>query len=115
MDNKTLEIWGKVFQQVDIKFGLLQGDDKLLYNKFLYLNSPVGFCITEIPVAELLEQRKGYRMGEPGKRDVGLTHILFVDDLKVYQESHNLLKEINEVIAQASFDTGARCGVSKCS
>ena len=53
-------------------------------------------------------------MGEPGKRDVSRTHCLFVDDLKVYQESHNLLKEINEVIVQASLDTGACYGVSKC-
>ena len=44
-------------------------------------------------------------MGEPGKRDVSRTHSLFVDDLKVYQESHNLLKEINEVIVQASLNT----------
>ena len=53
-------------------------------------------------------------MGEPGKRDVIWTHSLFVDDLKVYQESHNLLKEINEVIVQVSLDTGACYGVSKC-
>ena len=39
---------------------------------------------------------------------------MFVDDFKVYQESHNLLKEINEVIVQASLDTGACYGVSKC-
>ena len=44
-------------------------------------------------------------MGEPGKRDVSWTHSLFVDDLKVYQESHNLLKEINEVIVQVSLNT----------
>ena len=53
-------------------------------------------------------------MGEQGKRDVSWTHSLFVDDLKVYQESHNLLKEINEVIVEASLDTGACYGVSKC-
>ena len=52
-------------------------------------------------------------MGEPGKRNVSRTHSLFVDDLKVYQESQNLLKEINEII-QASLDTGACYGVSKC-
>ena len=52
-------------------------------------------------------------MGEPGKRDVSRTHSLFVDDVKVYQESHNLLKETNEVIVQASLDTGACYGVSK--
>ena len=103
-----LELWkdGKkcVSRWIHIKCGFLQGDSY----------SPVGFCITEIPVAKLLEQSKGYRMGEPGKRDVSRTHSLFVDDLKVYQESHSLLKEINEVIVQASLDTGACYGVSKC-
>ena len=53
-------------------------------------------------------------MGEQGKRNVSRTHSLFVDDLKVYQESHNLLKEIDKVIVQASLDTGACYGVSKC-
>ena len=53
-------------------------------------------------------------MGESGNRDVSRTHSLFVDDLKVYQESHSLLKEINDVIVQVSLDTGACYGVSKC-
>ena len=65
-----------VSRWIDIECGFLQGDGY----------SPVGFCITEIPVAKLLEQSKGYRMGEPGKRDISRTHCLFVDDLKVYQE-----------------------------
>ena len=39
-------------------------------------------------------------MEELGRRDISRTHNLFVDVFKVYQESHNLLKEINEVIVQ---------------
>ena len=46
-------------------------------------------------------------MGEPGNRVVKRTHSLFVDDLKVYQESHQALKIVNEIIVQASHDTGA--------
>ena len=38
----------------------------------------------------------------------------FVDNLKVYQESHKSLKDVNEMIVQASNDTGARFGVAKC-
>ena len=53
-------------------------------------------------------------MGEPGNRVVKRTHSLFVDDLKVYQESHQALKIVNEIIVQASHDTGACYGVSKC-
>ena len=34
-------------------------------------------------------------------------HNLFLDDLKGYQESHNVLKNVNKIIVQASHDTGA--------
>ena len=53
-------------------------------------------------------------MGPPGSRDVIRTHSLFDDDLKVHQESHEILRDLNEVIVQASHDTGACYGVSKC-
>ena len=53
-------------------------------------------------------------MGEPGNRIVERTHSLFVDDLKVYQESHNVLKNVNKIIVQASHEAGACYGVSKC-
>ena len=52
-------------------------------------------------------------MGPPGSRDVSRSHSLFVDDLKVYQESHEILRDANEVIVQESHDTGACYGVSK--
>ena len=45
-------------------------------------------------------------------RNVSRGHILFVDDLKVYQGSHDLLKEINETIVQARIDTSASYGIS---
>ena len=53
-------------------------------------------------------------MVEPANRVVKRTHSFFVDDLKVYQESHNALKIMNETIVQASHNTGACYGVSKC-
>ena len=53
-------------------------------------------------------------MDPPGSKDVSRTHSLFVDDLKVYQESHEILRDVNEVIVQARHDTGACYGVSKC-
>ena len=53
-------------------------------------------------------------MGEPGNQIMKRTHSLFVDNLKVYQESHIALKNVNEIIVQASHDTGAGYGVSQC-
>ena len=37
-------------------------------------------------------------MGPPGSRDVSQTHGLFVDDLKVHQGSHEILRDANKVI-----------------
>ena len=53
-------------------------------------------------------------MGEPRNRIVHRTHNLFVDDLKKYQGSHKILKDVNEITVQASHDMGACYGVSKC-
>ena len=53
-------------------------------------------------------------MGPPGNRDVSRIHSLFIDDFKVYQESHEILRDVNEVVVQASHDTGTCYGVSKC-
>ena len=103
-----LEVWDDnkkwVSRWINISCGFLQGDSY----------SPVGFCLTEIPVCILLSQTRGYRMGPPGEREVNRTHSLFIDDLKVYQESHQQLVAVNEMLVQASHDTGACYGISKC-
>ena len=76
-----LEIWNgsekTTSRWIRILCGFLQGDRY----------SPVGFCISEIPICILLQRSRGYRMGEPGNRVVKRTDSLFVDDLKVCQES----------------------------
>ena len=103
-----LEVWDEskkyVSRWINISCGFLQGDSY----------SPVGFCLTEIPICILLSQTGGYRMGPPGERKVKRTHSLFIDDLKVYQESHQQLEAVNEILVQASNDTGACYGISKC-
>ena len=64
---------------MDIMCRFLQGDSY----------SPVGFCISEIPVCKLLQESKGYRMGQPGKRDVKRTQSWFVDE-----ENHKCIRKI---------------------
>ena len=66
---------------INIVKGFLQGDSY----------SPVGFCLTEVPVAMLIEESDGYKMGQKGEERVKTSHSLFVDDLKIYQESHQKL------------------------
>ena len=53
-------------------------------------------------------------MGAPGNWSISRTHSLFIDDLKQYHESHEIIKEVNEIIVQTSIDTGACYGVTKC-
>jgi hypothetical protein len=89
---------------IKIKRGFLQGDSF----------SPVGFCLSEIPVAMMIGDTEGYAMGPPGERNLKKTHSLFIDDLKIYQNSHERLKMVNDTIVQASLDTGACYGVRKC-
>ena len=89
---------------IDISCGFLEG----------HSFSPVGFCLSEVPVCMVLADSKGYRMGLPGSRDVKRTHSLYIDDLKIYQESHELAVAVNDTIVKASHDIGAHYGIEKC-
>ena len=91
-------------RMINIAKGFLQGDSF----------SPVGFCLSEVPVSMLIEESNGYKLGQKGDERVKRTHSLFVDDLKIYQESHQKLEIVNEMIVKASMDTGACYGVKKC-
>ena len=87
------EIWNKGEKMksrwIYISSGLLQGDSY----------SPVEFCISEILVCGLIQQSRDYRIRPPENGDVSRTHSLFVDDMKVYQEIHEIVRDVNEVIA----------------
>ena len=94
----------KTSRWIKIRKGFLQGDSY----------SPVGFCLTEVPIAMMLEETDEYKMGQPGERDLSRTHSFFIDDLKVYQENQQKLEIVNEMIVKVSMDTGACYGVKKC-
>ena len=94
----------KTSRLLNIMKGFLQGDSY----------SPVGFCLTEVPVSMLLEETDGYKMGQKDEERVKRTHSLFIDDLKTYQENQQKLEIANETIVKASMDTGACYGVKKC-
>lgn len=102
-----IEIWneGEKFTRrwIEVLCGFLQGDSY----------SPFGFCIFEIPACKLLQQSKGYRLGENGNRNVRRIHRFLADDLMQYQESHKVLKDMNDIIVQAGHNTGACYLVSK--
>ena len=47
----------KTSRFIRILKGFLQGDNYL----------PVGVCLTEVPIAMLLNETEGYKLGQPGK------------------------------------------------
>ena len=57
--------------------GVLQGDCLALLLFVLAIN----------PLSHLLQKCDGYKIGIPGDRDIELTHLLFVDDLKTYDQN----------------------------
>jgi hypothetical protein len=97
---------GKIERSPPIKFkcGFFQGDSF----------SPVGFCVTEIPLGIMLERMPGYMMGAPKNRNTKVNRFYFIDDLKVVQGSEADLKRANSIIGKVSEDMGMRFGISKC-
>ena len=51
-------------------------------------------------------------MERPGSSDVKRIYSLFLDDLEVYQESQEILKNVNEVIVQVNNDSNRFYGVA---
>ena len=94
----------KTSRWIRILKGFLQGDSY----------SSVGLCLTEMPIVMLLDETEGYKLGQPGRRCIKRMHSLFIDDLKVYQENHQMLEIANDTIVKASMDTRACYVVKKC-
>ena len=98
-------------------------DGKVLTNRTINIRkdfwqgdsySPVGFCLTEVHVSVLIEEADGHTIGRTGEEKVKRTHSLFMDNLQIYQESHENFEVVNEMIMKASMNTGACYGVKKC-
>ena len=91
-------------RKINIRKEFSQGDS----------SSPVGFCLTEVPISMLIDETNGDTMGRRDEKRVKRTRSLFIDDLKNYQESHRkLMNVVNEMIVKASVDTEACYRVKK--
>ena len=65
------------------------------------------------PLSFLLKKYEGYKIGKD-KRDKNVSHLFFVDDLKLYALSLELMMKILELVATYSKDVGMNFGESKC-
>ena len=81
--------------------GLFQGDGL----------SPLLFCLAISPISYLLRLTPGFSLPAPVEK---VTHIFYMDDLKVYARDTLALKEALGRVRRASDAIGLRFGISKC-
>ena len=89
---------------IKYKNGILQGDSLSVLLFVLSLN----------PLSHLLKNMSGYSIGPPGQRDTNLSHLFFVDDLKLFATSKNSMMELLKVVTSYSKDIGMKFGEAKC-
>ena len=91
----------KLCFEIELKRGIFQGDSL----------SPLLFCLAIAPLSMLLGQQGGYRCAylmEP------LTHLFFMDDLKIYGGGPAQLDQILALVQEGSAAVGMALGLQKC-
>ena len=94
---------------VKVKRGIFQGDSL----------SPLLFCIAIDPLSKLIKKENiGYSLGKSRKKEDKIkdqiSHLLFMDDLKLYSEEEKGLEKLIEVVHAFSKDIGMEFGLDKC-
>ena len=85
---------------VSVQCGIFQGDTL----------SPLLFCLALNPFSHLLDHLYGYRVSS----DMSLTHLLFMDDLKLFARNDNDLLKSLDVVQNYSAAIRMSFGISKC-
>ena len=75
--------------------------------------SLVLFILSVNPLSFLLKSLPGYKIGEPGKRGISISHLFFVDDLKTYASDKKCAKLQLDMISQCTRDISMQFGSDK--
>ena len=96
---------GKVVRSTRVKYkrGLFQGESL----------SPLLFFLAIAPISQVLNRTKGYTLWHIGERNT-MSHLLYMDDIKIYAGGPDKLREARECVETTSKAIGMRCGVRKC-
>ena len=92
-------------QPIQYLRGIFQGDSL----------SVLLFILSVNPLSYLLNKVQGYRIGENGNRNQNISHLFFVDNLKLFATNMNQMKLLLDQVTQFSNDIGMKFGQSKCS
>jgi hypothetical protein len=91
-------------EPITYKRGVFQGDSL----------SPLLFCISLLPLSVYLRQTRGYNCGPPSNRRHKVTHLFYMDDLKIYAASQADLDQSIRIVHEYSRDIGMAFGLDKC-
>lgn len=91
-------------EPVSYRRGVFQGDTL----------SPLLFCISLLPLSVSLENTPGYKCGDPKFRDHKITHLFYMDDLKLYASGQTGLRQAIRVVEEYTRDIGMEFGLDKC-
>ena len=95
----TLE---KTLGEVDIRRRIFQGDSLF----------PLLFVLCMVPLTWLLRRAKvSYEWGKKGFK---LNHLLFLDDLKLFDKSNNQIDSLVQTVHIFSEDIDMQFGIKKC-
>ena len=87
-------------ENVTFHRGIFQGDAL----------SPLLFILAINPLSLLINRRcRGYRL-----KEIHVSHVLYMDDLKSFSSSFESLKKMAHVIERFNTDIGMELGLSKC-
>ena len=85
---------------INIERGIFQGDSL----------SPLIFCIYLIPITNILRRAKsGYKLAKNL-----ISHLLYMDDLKIYSKNAEEMERCRRLISQFSEDIKMEFGLDKC-
>ena len=73
------------------------------------------FIVSVNPLSYLLNKLQGYHIDENGNRNQNISHLFFVDNLKLFATNMNQMKLLLGQVTQFSNDIGMQFGQSKCS
>ena len=104
---KTQASWNGKTSNIQTDFmsylrGILQGDTLSL----------ILFVLAVNPLSFLLNKHEGYQVEKNIKRN--LSHLFFVDDLKLYAQNILKMIKILETVIMFSKDIGMNFGITKC-
>ncbi|XP_063897007.1 uncharacterized protein LOC135118563 [Helicoverpa armigera] len=101
---KTIGPTTTTTSEIPIRRGIFQGDAL----------SPLWFCLALNPLSHMLNKSKlGYTIEAPHKHTI-LTHLMYMDDIKLYSDTTHSLHRLADITQSFSNDIHMEFGIDKC-